>query len=118
MLLKGFSRIVEVKTDGVHLGHIWAPAKFTKENKDENIHVEFLTDHKNFKKKSSLGTWSESIPAYKNFYEIRPSPPPFGVKMYSLSDKVDAVLECGWCQGVCREKIFSVFGPNRGEKIF
>ncbi|KAL1216216.1 DUF724 domain-containing protein 7 [Cardamine amara subsp. amara] len=105
---------VEFRTVVENLGDVWAPGIAIKENEDGTLLVKY-------KSLSVEGDeWAKvSLP----YSKIRPSPPPSGLKAYSLMENVEALLESGWCQGVVTKvlsgkKYTVVLGPNKESKEF
>ncbi|KAF8080899.1 hypothetical protein N665_0915s0001 [Sinapis alba] len=107
---------VEVRTKVEDFGCIWAPAIAIMENEDGRLLVKY---------KSLTGEEEEyectkgSVP----YSEVRPSPPPFDLRPFSLMEHVDALLESGWCPSVvsmvlCGERYTVLLGPNKQSKDF
>nr|VDC99871.1 unnamed protein product [Brassica rapa] len=84
---------VEVRTKVESFGIIWAPAITIKENEDGTLLVKY---------KSLSGGEDEWTKTSVPYSEVRPSPPPFDLRAFSLMENVDALLECGWCPSVLR----------------
>ncbi|XP_018508445.1 ADP-ribosylation factor-like protein 15 [Brassica rapa] len=82
---------VEVRTKVESFGIIWAPAITIKENEDGTLLVKY---------KSLSGGEDEWTKTSVPYSEVRPSPPPFDLRAFSLMENVDALLECGWCPSV------------------
>lgn len=107
-------KMIEIRNEVENLGDVWAQAIAIKENEDGTLLVKY-------KSLSVDGDeWAKiSVP----YSRIRPSPPPSGLKAYSLMDNVEAHLESGWCQGVVTKVLYGkkynvVLGPNKESMEF
>lgn len=91
-------KTVEVRTELEQFGDVWAPAMAIKENDDGTLLVKTLS-----------GGEDECTKINIAYSKIRPSPPPFGSRVYRLMEKVEALIESGWCRGI----ICKVLSGNR-----
>ncbi|XP_024012966.1 DUF724 domain-containing protein 7 isoform X2 [Eutrema salsugineum] len=104
-------KTLEVRNEVEPFGDVWAPAIAIKENEDGTLLVKY---------KTLSGECNKTSVPYS---KIRPSPPPSCLDAFRLMQNVDALLECGWCQGVVMKvlsgKRYSVLlGQNKQSKDF